>query len=584
MQDASLRRTPAPAIAPPAVHPESPERIAFDRAGRVASRAMTRYGIWPGFLTASLVAAATAAAQPAGDPEGDPYPDDLPAATTAIAPAAEPAPAPGQPGVPAANPTAADRPAASATAAPGGRPDAVGETEPGTTGTTAESGREADAAATTTATPEPPGHPEDGFKFGTYGRVGIAWDGRGGTAEPFSVVSHGPRLEQPAYLELDFGYAMHPTEDVALRMLATVAVFDDLFHFTGDPVQSLAIRNLYVESVWRGWLRFWAGSRMYRGDDVYLFDWWPLDNLNTVGGGAGLDLGAYRVAAHVGMNRLDDDWQTQYLEVPDPVFGSRDVLMLDRPRTIVSLKAERLALPESPDDLGWKVVLYGEGHFIASGTLVREDRTEEWLPDDQGWVAGVQGGLWTGRGDFLNLWLRTGGGLGAYGEMAIPFGVDQEKRALDATEFALVAAGNLELDWFGLLGAAYARWFEDADRNRYDLDDAWEFALALRPHFYLNDWFHVAVEASYQFRKSAGLAVESGEPETPQIWKFAAMPMWVPLGRGTLSRPQIRLVYQISLPNDAARNTLGEDDPRRAHDVEHFIGLQVEWWYNSSYR
>jgi hypothetical protein len=36
----------------------------------------------------------------------------------------------------------------------------------------------------------------DGFKFGTYGRVGIAWDGRGGTAQPFSVVSHGPRLEQ----------------------------------------------------------------------------------------------------------------------------------------------------------------------------------------------------------------------------------------------------------------------------------------------------------------------------------------------------------------------------------------------------
>ena len=25
---------------------------------------------------------------------------------------------------------------------------------------------------------------------------------------------------------------------------------------------------------------------MYRGDDVYLFDFWPLDNLNTVGGGA----------------------------------------------------------------------------------------------------------------------------------------------------------------------------------------------------------------------------------------------------------------------------------------------------------
>jgi hypothetical protein len=38
------------------------------------------------------------------------------------------------------------------------------------------------------------------------------------------------------------------------------------------------------------------------------------------------------------------------------------------------------------------------------------------------------------------------------------------------------------------------------------------------------------------------------------------------------------------VPNDAARNTLPEDDPRRSRDVEHMIGLQVEWWHNSSYR
>jgi len=436
--------------------------------------------------------------------------------------------------------------------------------------------------------PEPlipdPSSPADGFHFGTYGRVGIAWDGRGGTAQPFSVVSHGPRLEQPSYLELDLGYGLQVNEDIGLRMLATVAFFDELFHFTGNPEQSIAIRNLYVESTYRDTWRIWAGSRMYRGDDVYLFDWWPLDNINTVGGGVGAQFGVYRLAAQVGMNRLDDEWQTQWFTVPDPVIGTRDVLTLDRPRTIASFKAERLALPESPEDLGWKLALYGEGHFISSGTLLHPDRTEEPLPADQGWVAGVQGGLWNDDGDFLNLWLRTAGGLAAYGEMAIPFGVDQEKRALDATEFAMVAAGNVELGMFGLLGGTYARWFRDADRNTYDLDDGWEFAIALRPHVYITDWFHVAAEVSYQLRRPNGLAVESGEPETPQIWKFALMPMWVPMGPGTLSRPQIRFVYQISVPNDAARNTLPEDDPRREHDVEHFIGLQVEWWYNSSYR
>jgi maltoporin len=425
----------------------------------------------------------------------------------------------------------------------------------------------------------------DGFKFGTYGRVGIAWDGRGGTAQPFSVVSHGPRLEQPAYLEIDLGYTLEAAADVDVRTLITIAVFDSLFHFTGNPLQSIAIRNLYVESTWKDTLRLWAGSRMYRGDDVYLFDWWPMDNLNTVGGGIGASFGPYRLDFHVGQNRLDDAWQTQWLVVPDPINGTREAMTLDRPRTLLSLKAERLSLPEGDGDLGWKVGLYGEGHLISSGTLVNEDRSEEWLPDDQGWVAGVQGGLWNDDGDFLNLWLRTAGGLAAYGEMAIPFGLDQEKRALDATEFALVAAGNLELGRiFGLLGGAYARWFRDADRNTYDLDDGWEVALALRPHLYATEQFHVAAEVSWQMRRPNGLAPDSEQPETPQIWKFAVMPMWVPFGPGTLSRPQIRLVYQLSVPNDAARNTLPEDDPRRGHEVEHLLGIQVEWWWNSSYR
>jgi hypothetical protein len=30
---------------------------------------------------------------------------------------------------------------------------------------------------------------------------------------------------------------------------------------------------------------------MYRGDDVYLLNWWPLDNLNMVGGGARYNAG-----------------------------------------------------------------------------------------------------------------------------------------------------------------------------------------------------------------------------------------------------------------------------------------------------
>ena len=56
---------------------------------------------------------------------------------------------------------------------------------------------------------------------------------------------------------------------------------------------------------------------MYRGDDIYLLDWWPLDNQNTIGGGASYDFKKTdtRVAAHVGMQRLDDPYQYQVTQV-----------------------------------------------------------------------------------------------------------------------------------------------------------------------------------------------------------------------------------------------------------------------------
>jgi len=78
-------------------------------------------------------------------------------------------------------------------------------------------------------------------------------------------------------------------------------------------------------------LAVWAGARMYRGDDIYLLDFWPLDSLNTYGGGVAVRPGRSEAAVHVGMNRLDgDDFQVQTvtLAVPDGVAGE-EVLFLD---------------------------------------------------------------------------------------------------------------------------------------------------------------------------------------------------------------------------------------------------------------
>src|SRR5881394_1219903 len=91
-----------------------------------------------------------------------------------------------------------------------------------------------------------------------------------------------------------------------------------------------------------------SSDLMYRGDDVYLLDWWPLDNLNTVGGGVKLAFdttseGATSIALHAGLGRPLDPFSFQVRPSSSPTgFGATDVVTLDRPRLIASAKATHI--------------------------------------------------------------------------------------------------------------------------------------------------------------------------------------------------------------------------------------------------
>src|SRR5262245_21314494 len=116
--------------------------------------------------------------------------------------------------------------------------------------------------------------PPEGFDYGSYGRISAATDLEGGPGVGTNVVSHGSRLEENPYVELDVYYA-HTAEEARWRVVASVALTGALQHFEGFAQQTqLQLRNLYlqVDGIGRPWLSVWAGSRMYRGDDIYLFD------------------------------------------------------------------------------------------------------------------------------------------------------------------------------------------------------------------------------------------------------------------------------------------------------------------------
>jgi maltoporin len=359
----------------------------------------------------------------------------------------------------------------------------------------------------------------------------------------------------------------------------------DLFHYTGEFTSHFAVRNAYVETQNLGLdgLSLWMGSRMYRGDDIYLFDYWPLDNLNTVGAGARYEYKKFDIALHAGMNRLDDLYQYETLSTPPRGLGPATTsVVLDRPRFVASLKLQQ----RFGDFPGMKVALYGEFHAVPAGTYTDPTtRLNTALPADVGWVAGAQLGGWLRPFVFANLWFRAAGGLSAYGELTSPTHVDPGRTVAGAREYVLALSSNWESRRIGIMGGAYLRRFTDASSASFNPNSYTEGILAIRPHFYWNEYFHTAVELSYQARRTDGVDFIANRVLTPQVFRFSVLPLVAPVGRGTYSRPQIYLIYTLSVVNEDARIALYDPtDYRYAQSIVHYIGAGVEWWFNSSYR
>lgn len=449
--------------------------------------------------------------------------------------------------------------------------------------------------------PPPASATGSGFDFGSYGRVGIGSDLRGHSGHGVNVVSFGSRLEKPAYLELNFYYGGTIGDDAEKRwrVVFVPGYSGDLFHATGQFSQNFAIRNAYaeVENLGARGLSLWAGSRMYRGDDVYLFDFWPLDQLNTVGGGVSYAFNQKRslLQFHVGMNRLADVYQFQQIQVParrlpnsttvlSQQTATTAVTTLDRPRVVLSGKATQFLrhLDKVPNA---KVILYGEFHYLPKGERAPEmtGLPPQPLPDDYGYVIGAQVGGWLRSFVFANLFVRHAGGLGAFGDLGRPFGFGDDYRVWGATETTVALSANYEAQWIGLMSGGYFRSFRDA--NRAEDSGFSEGAIALRPTVYFTKYIHTAVELSYQVRRPTTVDQDLARYILPMVARASLIPIVAPLGRGTYSRPILYGIYTLSwLAADAQQYLFEPQDVRAGRSLVHYLGLGVEWWFNSSYR
>lgn len=425
-----------------------------------------------------------------------------------------------------------------------------------------------------------------GFAFGSYGRVGLGSDLRGATPEPTNVVLKGSRVVENDYTELDMYYHMRTRDGVRVKTVTTLAFAGEPFHYTGSFDTHLALRNFYANAEVTDAFSLWVGSRMYRGDDIYLLDYWPLDDLNTIGGGLGYRRDKLEIGVHAGANRLLDPFQYQEREVSDPLFGSTTIVAMDRQRMVASATTTYRLL-DTPGGVGAKAKMYFEVQGLPSGSRIREDDTREDLPSDFGWTIGGQLGAW-GFADGLshaNLFLRFSQGLTAFDELQLPTGFDATKKTFPGvTELVLAFSGNYERGPTSTMLGGYLRRFSDADPNTEDRDDGWEYIADVRTMATLSRGFGAGLDLSYQARFPGGLSPTMLVALDPAVFQVAPMLIYSPFGSGSYARPQFRLLYRAAHLNEGARDLYPLDDLRRDTTWVHYLGVQAEWWFNSSYR
>jgi hypothetical protein len=453
--------------------------------------------------------------------------------------------------------------------------------------------------APSTLPPAPSAAPTSGrFEFGSYGRVIAGTDARGGPGRDADIVWYGSRLDEDNYAELEFRREDHwSTTDVDSTIVMTIATQSPIFHYNAKFEADFAVRNLYLETrnVGTQGMSAWAGSRMVRGDDLYLLNLWPLDNLNLLGAGAG-----YRTKAGsgallaVGATQPDSPFFRQDVVRPAPLgqFGSSMAPLLDRQKFIGAAKLvynHRLDEGEGPGP-GIKAVLYGEGHAMSEGRFEPEPGAEdELLPSDGGFVVGGQFTAYTGERDgFVHVFARYASGLAAYGQFGTPGQLALDETTQGARELLFAAGGNIEVDLFGMMLAAYVRSFRDASEG-LNFEDVDEAAVVARPTLFLGELFGVSLEGAFELAQRGAIAAPVddplGIPEGPKmgtVTRIGIMPYISPAGRGNFKRPQLRLIYDAAFRSDVARSFYPVDHPGFLRSVEHFVGLGAEWWFNST--
>lgn len=423
------------------------------------------------------------------------------------------------------------------------------------------------------------------FVFGSFARLGVFTNQLGKEIQDVDVVSYIPRLQKRPYLELYLGYGKRFSFG-EFNALVTPAIAGDPFHYSGQFRADFALRNAYLDVSNIGGYGFfvWAGSRMYRGDDVYLLDFWPLDNLNTLGGGLGWRYGGetfgyLELGAHLGLSRvIGSNFFAQQILVSDQTFGATEVVTNNRQRVIGSVKASYYR--PVAKWFAFKLKLYFEGHSIAEGAIEKRNDVTQVLPGDAGWVFGGQLSMFIpNTKNYLHFFVRHGESLGAYNALVVPFGLNIDGTTAGAKEdLVALSISTYFWDHLGVSLGGYYRGFQSARNDEFDASSTEELAATLRVNVAFLKFLEQSVEISLQRAYPKGINAEVLRQISPAVFKLSLMPT-------IMSSPEnfpeltVRLIYTYTTQSLDSQYLYVAEDARRLVRNYHFFGIQAEWLF-----
>jgi maltoporin len=404
------------------------------------------------------------------------------------------------------------------------------------------------------------------FEFHGYLRSGFGMNGEGGKIEAFKAPGAGAKYrlgnEADTYGELGLTHNWLRLDDPLKAPYVRTTVMmsystDQSFSYESlnnqDQGNDIALRQAFVEAgnVLESLpeIRFWGGQRYYRRHDIHINDFYYLDMSGYGGGVEDVPLGSFGKVALAWIGGSVDNYQT---DDGDVAKQSLDLRIYDVP----ALFGNFTFWLDYSNTQGGKV-----------GNTFNPDGSPLSIQGSSGWAVG--------------LIHRTGGEalFGGYNDFSVQYGtgaaynfastldtsgpnLDDASRFRITDHFTIQPSPRFAIQAVGL--------YEETEYGGSNSNERWA-SVGMRPVYYFNDRFSIALETGIDWVKSDPLGTDG------HLWKITLAPQ-ISRGGKFFSRPVARAFVTYAAWSEDLKGQVGGFPYENALDGLSY-GVQVEAWW-----